>query len=148
MALTRVAFLATAASVTATHVAPAITNFVPVEMIEGPGPMLREWTPVPTMWIKAVVNVTVKIVGAVKPRTGSDKDTAGEPLGPVVSVGGAVVGRIVEMPIRASRPSSASSNVDSDRMTSYSGLLANAPSQVREVSVPTARLYRAANLRR
>jgi hypothetical protein len=87
-----VAFLAIAASVTATHVAPAITNLVPVEMIESPVPMLREWTLVPTMWIKAVIYLSVETVSAVKPRTGSDKDTTCEPLGPVVPIGAQLYG--------------------------------------------------------
>jgi hypothetical protein len=55
------------------------------------------------MWIEAVINVAVEVVGAVEPGAGSDEDTAGEPLGSVVPVWGAVVWSQVVVAIRANR---------------------------------------------
>jgi hypothetical protein len=96
-------FLAmSAATVTAAaRVTAPITHLVPMEVIEGLVSMLRNWTAVSVVWIKAVVHVAVKACGAMEPGAGSDKDTAGEPLGSVVPVGSAAVRRIVEIPIRA-----------------------------------------------
>ena len=83
--------------------APSITHLVSVEVIEGRLSTLRLWTNVAVMWIEAVINVTAKVVGAVKPGAGSDEDSSAEPLGPVVPVWGAVVWGIVEVTIRANR---------------------------------------------
>jgi hypothetical protein len=74
-----------------------------VEVIERLFSTLRMWTNVAVMWIEAVINVAVEVVGAVEPGAGSDEHTAVEPLGSVVPIGGAVVrGDVVEA-IRASR---------------------------------------------
>jgi hypothetical protein len=102
--------MATAAPVAARVPAP-ITHLVPVEVIEGLVSMLREWTAIAVMWIKAVIYVAVEASRAMKPRAGSNKDTAGEPLRPIVSIGGAAVRRIVEVAIWASRRYS---NIDGD----------------------------------
>jgi hypothetical protein len=74
-----------------------------MEVIEGLVSTSREWTTVAVMRIEAVINVAVKVVGAVKPRAASDEDSSAEPLGPVVPVWGAVVWGIVEVTIRANR---------------------------------------------
>src|SRR5258706_16442270 len=78
-------------------------HLVPREVIEGFVPTSRNWTTVAMMWIEAVINVAVKACGAVKPGTGSDEDTAAEPLGAVVPVWSAAVRGIVEVAIRAHR---------------------------------------------
>jgi hypothetical protein len=88
---------------TAAHMAAPITHLVPVEVIEGPVTMLRNWTVIAVMWIEAVVHVAVEVVGAMEPRAGSDKDTAGEPLRPIVPVRGAAIRGVVEVTVRASR---------------------------------------------
>jgi hypothetical protein len=74
-----------------------------VEVIEGLVSTLRMRTSIAVIWIEAVINVAVKVVGAVEPRAGSDEHAAVEPLGPVVSVGRAVVWGRVVVAIRASR---------------------------------------------
>jgi hypothetical protein len=92
------AFVASAASVAA-----SITHLVSVEVIEGLLSTVRVWTNVAMMWIEAIINVSVEVVGAVEPRAGPDEHAAGEPLGPVVPIWGAVVwGEVVEA-IRANR---------------------------------------------
>jgi hypothetical protein len=77
-------------------VASPITHLVSVEVIEGLVSTGRSWTNIAVMWIEAVINVALEVVGAVEPRAGSDENAAAEPLGPVVPVWRAVVrGHIV-----------------------------------------------------
>jgi hypothetical protein len=95
-------------------VAASIPHLVSVEVIEGLVSTLRMWTNVAVMWIEAVINVAVEVVGAVEPRAGSDEHTAGEPLGPIVSVWGAVVWGRVVVAIRAHR---LCSDIDGDLCT-------------------------------
>jgi hypothetical protein len=83
--------------------AAPITHLVSVEVIKGLVSTLRMRTGIAVIWIEAVINVALKIVGAVEPRAGSDEYAAAEPLGPVVSVGRAVVWGHVVVAIRASR---------------------------------------------
>jgi hypothetical protein len=83
--------------------ASATTHLVSVEVIEGLVSMSRKWTTVALMWIEAVINVAVEVVGAVEPWAGSDEDTAAKPLGAVVPVWGAVVRGVVEVAVRANR---------------------------------------------
>jgi hypothetical protein len=89
-------------SVTA-DVTMAITHFVSVKVVEGSVTMLRKWTVVAVMWIEAVVHMAVEAMRAMEPRAGSDKDTSGEPLRPIVAVRGAVVWGVVEVAIWALR---------------------------------------------
>jgi hypothetical protein len=51
--------------------------------------------------IVAVVDVAVKAVGAVEPGACSDEQPAHKPIRPIVAVGRAVIGGIVEVPIGA-----------------------------------------------
>jgi hypothetical protein len=53
------------------------------------------------MGIKAVVDVAVKAVRAVKPGASSKKHPANKPIGPIVAVRSTVVWFIVEIPVRA-----------------------------------------------
>jgi hypothetical protein len=72
-------------------------------MIEGLISTRRMWTNVAVMWIEAVINVAVELVGAVEPRASSDEHATVEPLGPVVTIWGAVVWGEVVKAIRANR---------------------------------------------
>jgi len=81
-------FLATAS---AACVAPPITHLVAVEVIEGLVSTLRMRTGIAVIWIEAVIDVAVEVARTVEPRAGSDEHTAGEPLGPIVPVRGAIV---------------------------------------------------------
>jgi hypothetical protein len=51
--------------------------------------------------IEAITDVAVKVVRAVEPRASSDEHTAVEPLGPIVSIRGAVVRGVVIVAVRA-----------------------------------------------
>jgi hypothetical protein len=88
----------------ATHcVAASITHLISVEVIKGLLSTLRMWTNIAVMWIVAVIDVAVEVAGTMEPRPGSDEYTAVEPLGPIVSVWGAVVRSDVVIAIRANR---------------------------------------------
>jgi hypothetical protein len=74
-----------------------------MEMIEGFVSMLGMWTTVAVVGIETVIHVSVEVVRSVEPRAGSDEDTAGEPLGTIVSVWGTSVRGVVVVAIRARR---------------------------------------------
>jgi hypothetical protein len=97
------AFVTSCFVASAALVAASITHLVSVEVIEGLLSTFRMWTIVAVMWIEAVINVAMKVVGAVEPRAGSNEHAAGEPLGTVVPIWGAAVWGVVVVPIRASR---------------------------------------------
>src|ERR1700756_2689645 len=84
-------------------VAAPITRLVSVEVIKGLVSTVRMWTTVAVMWVEAVINVAVEVVGAVKPRASSDEHAAVEPLGPVVPVWSALVWGVIVVAIWASR---------------------------------------------
>jgi hypothetical protein len=82
-------------------VAASITHLVSVEVIEGLVSTFRTWTSVAMMRVEAVINVAVEVVRAVEPRADSDEHPTAEPLGPIVSVWGAVVRGKIVVAIRA-----------------------------------------------
>jgi hypothetical protein len=47
--------------------------------------------------------MAVEVGRAVKPRAGSEEDAAYEPVGAIVAVGSAVIGWVIEVPIRTNR---------------------------------------------
>ena len=87
----------------AAYVAVTIPHLVSVEVIEGLISALRMWTDIAAMWIKAVINVAVEVVGAVEPRAGSDEYTVLEPFGTIVRIWGAIVRCEVVVAVRANR---------------------------------------------
>jgi hypothetical protein len=90
-------------SMAAACVAASITDLVSVEVIEGLFSTLRMWTDIAVMWIKAVINVALEVVGPMEPRAASDEYTAVEPFGTIVTIWGAVVWCEVVVAVRASR---------------------------------------------
>lgn len=95
--------MSSACYVAAARVAPSITHLVSMEMIEGLISSLRMWTGIAVMWIKAVINVAIEIVGTVEPRARSDEYTAVEPFWTVIPIWGAVVWGDVVVAVRATR---------------------------------------------
>jgi hypothetical protein len=89
---------------------PSVTFPVPrligLEVVEALRPALRQRSSVPVMRIKPVIDMSVKAVRAVKPRTCSKKHPANKPIRPVVAVRSTVIWGIVEVSIRTygSRP--------------------------------------------
>ena len=86
---------------TGSYVAFPIARFVCVEVVELPFSTARQGSIVAMMRVKAVVDVAVEPVRAVKPRTSAKKHPANKPVGPIVAIGGAVIWGIVKVPIRA-----------------------------------------------
>jgi hypothetical protein len=93
------------------YVALPIPRLVGVEVVEALLSTARQRTAVAVPRVKAVVDVAKEAVGAVKPGTGSNKHPTHKPVGPIVAVGGTIIGSIVEVPIGAHRRQS---NIDTD----------------------------------
>ena len=82
-------------------VASSIARLVSLEMVEGPRAAFGNRSYVTVMRIKAVVDVAVKAVRAVKPGASSKKQPANKPVGPVITVRSAVIRGIVVVAVRA-----------------------------------------------
>ncbi len=85
------------------YVALAVTGLIGVKGIEGLRAAFRHWAVITVVRIVAIVHVAVEAVGAVKPGAGAEEDSANKPVRPVVTVGSAVVGGIVEVAVGANR---------------------------------------------
>jgi hypothetical protein len=79
----------------------SVTRFVAVEVVEGLGSALGHGAVVAVTGVVAIIDVAIEAVGAVEPRAGADEEAAVKPVGTVVPVGGAVVGRVVEVAVGA-----------------------------------------------
>jgi hypothetical protein len=82
------------------YVASPISRLVSLEVVEALRPALRHRSSVTVMRIKAVIDMSVKAVTAMKPRAGSKKHSASKPIRPVVAVRSTVIGGIVEVSVR------------------------------------------------
>ena len=82
------------------YVASPISRLVCVEVVEALRPALRQRSSVTVMRIKPVIDMSVKAVRAVKPRTCSKKHPANKPIGPVVTVRSTVIRGVVEVSVR------------------------------------------------
>jgi hypothetical protein len=71
-----------------------------MEVVEALRPALRHRSGITAMRIKPVIDMSVKAVRAVKPRACAKKHSANKPIRPVVAVGRAVIGFIVEVSVR------------------------------------------------
>jgi len=83
------------------YVALPIPSLVSMEVIEALRPALGQRSNIAVMGVKAVVDVAVKAVRAVKPGAGPDEQPADKPVGSIVAIGCAIIRRIVEVPVRA-----------------------------------------------
>jgi hypothetical protein len=79
----------------------AVARLIGLKVVERNGAAFRHRTVVAVVWVIAVINVAVEAVRAVEPWAGADEHSTGEPVRAVVAIGGAVVGRIVVVAIRA-----------------------------------------------
>jgi hypothetical protein len=98
------------------YVTSTIARLISVEVIELLLATPRQRSNVTVMWIKAVVDVAIEAVRAVKPWAGANEQAAGEPVGAIVTVGSAVIGGIVEVSIGAHR---CDTDIDGDLCGSY-----------------------------
>jgi hypothetical protein len=85
------------------YMALTVAGFIWLEMGEGLRPAFRHRTVIAVVRIVAIVDVAMEAVWAVKPRAGPDKNSADEPVGPIVAVGGALIGCVVEITVGAYR---------------------------------------------
>ena len=60
----------------------------------------RPWAVIAVLRMEMVIYGAVEACRAVKPRASADEDATGKPLGAVVAVGGAIVGRDVIVTVR------------------------------------------------
>lgn len=89
-----------------TNMASTIPRLVPAEVVEGPVIAIGKRSVITVMRIPAIIDMAVKTTRAVEPGAGSDKHSAHIPIGSIVAIGGAIVGRIVEVTVGAYRRSS------------------------------------------
>jgi len=82
------------------YVASPISRLISLEVVEALRPALGQRSSVTVMRIKPVIDMSVKAVRAVKPRTCSKKHPANKPIRPVVAVRSTVIWGIVEVSIR------------------------------------------------
>jgi hypothetical protein len=75
--------------------------------------VLGEAAAIAETWVKRTVDRTIEAARAAEPATGTEEDAASKPLWPIVAVGCAVVGCIVEVAIRADR--SRATDLDAER---------------------------------
>jgi hypothetical protein len=85
------------------YVASPIPRLVSVEVVELLLPASRQRSDVAVMRIIAVVDVAVEAARTVKPGASSDEQAASKPVGPIVTVGSAVIGGVVEVSVGAHR---------------------------------------------
>ena len=90
-------------------VSVAIVPLVSVEMLGRTAPSVtrsvatvRIFAAVAVFGVVMIVDVSVEVLGTVKPWAGTDKDAVGKPLGTVVTVRSATVRRVFEVTVRAS----------------------------------------------
>jgi hypothetical protein len=87
--------------VSSTDVALPVPRLVGVEVSESLFAALRHRPMVSVMRVEAVINVAVEPVGPMKPRSSSKEHATDEPIRSIVTIGSAVIRRIVEVAVRA-----------------------------------------------
>ena len=83
------------------YVASPIPRLIAVEVIEAHRAALRQRSSVPVVRIKAIINVAVETMRAMKPGTSPEKNSANKPIGTIVAVRSTVIWSIVEISVRA-----------------------------------------------
>ena len=80
-----------------------VMRLVALEVVERRRSAFRERTVVPMPWVVTVINVAIKTTRPMEPRAGPNKDAAIEPVRTVVTIGSAIVGSVIKVPIGARR---------------------------------------------
>jgi hypothetical protein len=93
------------------YVPAPVPRLIAVEVVELHCSAFRHRPSVSVVRVIPVIDVTIESRAAAKPWTGSKEHSANKPVGPVVTVGGTIVGRIVEVPIGTHRRHS---NIDAN----------------------------------
>jgi hypothetical protein len=79
----------------------SIARFIPMEMGKRMLIALGQWADIAVTGIVAVINMTEEATVAMEPGAGTDEDAANKPVRPVIAIGGAVIRRVVKIPVRA-----------------------------------------------
>jgi len=90
-----------------------------VPSFAGPVATIGKFTMVAMVGMEVIVYVAAEPGGAMKPWAGTDEETAGEPLGTVIAVGGALVGRGFIVSIRTGR---CRPDIDADLSFGFGGI--------------------------
>ena len=83
------------------YVTSPITRLICMEVVEALRPALGDRSSVSVVRVKAVVNMAVKAVRAMKPGTSSKKHPANKPIGTIIAVRSTVIWGVVEIPVGA-----------------------------------------------
>ncbi len=89
------AFIHRVASAVAHFVAPEVGISVDAFSLFSPVATVRKGAAIAVLRMETVIYVAAELVRAVKPRTRANENAIRKPLGAVIAVGGAVVGRDV-----------------------------------------------------
>lgn len=91
------------------NMAVRINGDIAVEVVEGPFSTLREGAVIAEARVVAVVDMAIEAGMAVEPGPSPDEDAADKPVRPVITIGRAIIGCVVEVAVRADR-----GNADAD----------------------------------
>lgn len=83
-----------------THVALAVSRLIGMEIVERMFSPVGHGPSVAMARIIAIIHVAIEPVVTVEPGTCANKDAAGEPVWPVIAIGRAIVGSVVEVAVR------------------------------------------------
>ena len=81
----------------------AVPGLIRLEMMKRLISARRQGTLVPAPRIVTVINMAIEPSMAMKPGSSSNEYSAGEPVWPIVTIGRAVIGRIVIVAVGAAR---------------------------------------------
>jgi hypothetical protein len=81
------------------NVPATISRFIGVKMGKRVFPSTGKGAHITVVRIEAIVDMPVEAARPMKPWSRSNEDTAGEPVGSVIPVGGTIIGRIVKVTI-------------------------------------------------
>ena len=81
------------------YIAATVSRLISLEVVEALGSTRRQRSHISVTRIEAVVDMAEEAVRTVEPRASSDKHSAHKPIGPIVAVGSAVVGGVVEISV-------------------------------------------------
>jgi hypothetical protein len=101
MARKPAAAFSTAVMAGVANVASAIARFIRVEVRECVLATCGNRPVISIVRIPAIIYVAIKAARTMEPRSGADEQTVYEPVWPVIAIRGAIVRRVIEVPIRA-----------------------------------------------
>jgi hypothetical protein len=85
------------------HVSAPVARLIGTEAVERPLAAPWQRADIPVMRIPPVIYVPIEAARTVIPGSRPEENPASEPVGAVIAIWGAVIGRIVEIPVRAHR---------------------------------------------